>query len=83
MDFGDDGVAGAAFDAEHVPLARLADASVDYDGQGNRLGRDQGVIWLLFGAFRQGVHRKRQVVDDPVLPAQGQRVDARLAVGPR
>ena len=38
IDFGDDLLAGAAFETEHVPVARLIDAPVDDDRQRDALG---------------------------------------------
>ena len=79
IDFGDDGVAGAAFETEHVPVARLINAPVDDDRQRDRLGGGDRVVRFLFEAFRQRVHRKGHPVGDSVLLAHGKRIDARLA----
>ena len=77
IDFGDDGVAGAALEAEHVPVARLVNAPVDDDRQRDRLGGGDRVVRLLFEALRQVVHCEGQPVGDPVLLAHCKRIDAR------
>ncbi len=78
IDFRHDRLAGAALEAEHVPVARPVDPAVDDDRQRHLLGRRGRVVRLLFQAFRQRVHREGHDVGEPVLPART-RADKRPA----
>ena len=42
--FGDDFIAGAALEAEDIPLARFFNAPVDDNGKGDRLGGGLGMV---------------------------------------
>src|ERR1017187_412709 len=64
-----------ALEPEHVPVARSIDAPVDDNRQGDPLSGGNRVVRLLLKAFRQGVHRKRHAVRNPVLLAHRKRMD--------
>ena len=78
-DFRDDLLAGAAFEAEHVPVARTIDPAVDDHRKRHRLRGFRRVVRLLFEAFRQRVDRKGHRIRDRASPLRTEkRIDSRI-----
>ena len=63
-DFGDDGFARQTVELEHVPVAGLADATVDDDWQLNLAGLSAIVVRLLFDAFGQVIDGEGYLIGD-------------------